>query len=307
MTATAAGVYCYAVRRVNPFEGVLQVVETRAARAYSPNGRVWQVQVLAQRPEHTWRSGNSTSVVEQFFGFGLWDADEGLHRIPANPVMDIGAMQASADALVAVLEEESLRVPFPLVDEYEYWSIDFEGLPVALLATSDTADRIDGIRVARWMATRDADNGFVSASLLESDGGTGSNSDPQRHAERLEHRVAQAEQSRAWYRRTADGSGRLLRPDGRDETLPPSAFPDVGLKTAWTDRPTAALVRDYLEWSAPRLLMLQRLSSQVRSWLEEAACRQAVELAKSRRLYPEVIDRRRVEAACVEARLRSAR
>jgi len=33
----------YAVRRVNPFEGVLQVVETHDARAYSPNGRIWQV------------------------------------------------------------------------------------------------------------------------------------------------------------------------------------------------------------------------------------------------------------------------
>src|SRR5210317_1376222 len=29
----------YAVRRVNPFEGVLQVVETQGARAYSPNGQ----------------------------------------------------------------------------------------------------------------------------------------------------------------------------------------------------------------------------------------------------------------------------
>ena len=37
----------YAVRRVNPFEGVLQVVETHNARAYSPNGYVWQVQDLA--------------------------------------------------------------------------------------------------------------------------------------------------------------------------------------------------------------------------------------------------------------------
>ncbi|MGB5650968.1 MAG: hypothetical protein WBM59_12905, partial [Sedimenticolaceae bacterium] len=81
----------YAVRRVNPFEGVLQVVETHNARAYSPNGQIWQIQVLAQRPDHTWRSFSDVPPIEQFFNFGLWDAQDGMHRIPANPVMDIGA------------------------------------------------------------------------------------------------------------------------------------------------------------------------------------------------------------------------
>ena len=71
MTETAAGMRCYAVRRVNPFEGVLEVIALPRARAYSPNGTVWQVQVLAARPDHTWRSGSNAPLVEQFFGFGL--------------------------------------------------------------------------------------------------------------------------------------------------------------------------------------------------------------------------------------------
>ena len=94
---------CYAVRRVNPFEGVLQVVETHNARAYSPNGQIWQVQVLTRRPDHTWRSFSDITPIEQFFNFGLWDPAGGLQKIPANPLMDIGGMSDAANALTGTL------------------------------------------------------------------------------------------------------------------------------------------------------------------------------------------------------------
>ena len=303
MTETAAGMRCYAVRRVNPFEGVLEVIALPRARAYSPNGTVWQVQVLAARPDHTWRSGSNAPLVEQFFGFGLWDADAGLHRIPANPVMDIGAMQAAADALVTVLEQAVAGIPFPLTDNLECWSVDDRGFPIALLATSDDPDRIDDIRVTHWMATHSADHGFFAPSLAERGAApAGSGDGTRRHAEQLEQRVRAAEATRAWYRRLTDGSGQRLRPDGHDDVLPLSVFPTLGLRSAWPDEPTNALVRDYLEWSAPRLLTLQHLPLGDRERLEQVACRQAVELANWRRLYPAVVDARRVEAACVEAR-----
>ncbi len=294
----------YAVRRVNPFEGVLQVVETHNARAYSPNGHVWQVQVLTQRPDHTWRSFSDIEPIEQFFNFGLWDAVEGLQRIPANPILDIGDMQAAADEITGVLRRLLEHLPFALIDDYEYWATDYDGRPVALLATTENPRLLHDIRVSRWQATRVSDHSFASPSLLARDLPTQGHAGPRRHAEQLERQVRQLGQHKAWFRRSPNGDGERLHPKGTDTALSAEAFPPLGIKSDWTDDLTRDLAADYLAWQAPRLLMLQRIDDAQRQWLERHACHQAVELAAAYRLIPRILDRTRLEAARVEARLR---
>lgn len=306
MSRDTEGTRDYAVRRVNPFEGVLQVVETHDARAYSPNGQVWQIQVLAHRPDHTWRSFSHVPPIEQFFNFGLWDVQGGLHRIPANPVMDIGAMTAAADGLADALRRLSDQLPFKLVDHYECWSTDYRGEPVALLATTEDPQFMADMRPGRWQATRLADHGFVSPSLIA--GGVPAKGElgPRQHAEQLERQVRQLGQHKAWFRRLADGGGERVNP-GQDGTAPPAqALPQLGLKTTWGGEQQQGLINDYLTWQAPRLLMLQDIDDAQRSWLEPLACRQAVELAAAYRLIPRVLDHDRIEAARVEAALRRA-
>ncbi len=58
---------CFGVRRLNPFQGMLQVVERGGARALSLDGESWEVQVLCAKPEHSWRSGNRGEPVMRFF------------------------------------------------------------------------------------------------------------------------------------------------------------------------------------------------------------------------------------------------
>jgi len=302
----AADVRCYAVRRVNPFEGVLQIAETNDARAYSPNGIIWQIQVLTQRPDHTWRSFSHVLPIEQFFNFGLWDAEGGLQKIPANPVMDIGGMTRAAEALTSELQRLVRQLPFRLSDRYECWSTDYQGNPIALLATTEDPQRMPDIRAARWQATRVSEHGFVSPSLaalgIPADGDLG----PRQHAEHLERQVRQSGQQRVWFERSESGAGRRI--DARDQPLelPGSAFPPLGLKVDWKDQQTRDLATDYLAWQAPRLLMLQDIDDRQRGWLEPHACHQAVELATTYRLIPRVIDHQLIEAARVEARLRRA-
>lgn len=300
------GPRCFSVRRVNPFEGVLQVLEMPTGRAYSTNGEVWQIQVLAERPDHTWRSFSHAPAIEQFFNFGLWDVEGGLHRIPANPVMDIGGMTASAQAICDALERLSDRVPFALIDRYECWITDDQGQPVALLASSEDPALIDDIRVKRWHATRVSEHGFVSASLngrgIPNHGERG----PRQHAAQLESLVGRTGQQSRWYERLEDGRGLPLKPRGDGQPLPASHFPPLGLKTAWDRGQDHGLVTDYIDWLAPRLLMLHHLSDSHRRQLEHAACRQAEELAAGYRLLPRVLDHRAIEAARVEARLRHA-
>ena len=296
----------YAVRRVNPFEGVLQVVETADARAYSPNGHTWQVQVIAQRPDHTWRSFSEVAPIEQYFNFGLWDAQGGLHRTPANPVLDIGSMAAAADRLAARLQTLLAALPFPLIDRYECWSTDYQGTPVALLATTEDPAVMAGMRPGRWQAARLADHGFISPSLIARGIPSRGECGPRQHAEHLERQVRQRGQHKTWFHRLANGGAEYLDPS-QDRAAPDAgAFPALGLTTDWENEQEQALVNDYLAWRSPQLLMLQGIDDAQRRWLEPLACRQAVELAAGYRLIPRILDPDRIEAARVEASLRIA-
>ena len=296
----------YAVRRVNPFEGVLQVVETPDARAYSPNGHTWQIQVIAQRPDHTWRSFSDVPPIEQYFNFGLWDAQGGLHRIPANPVMDIGSMTAAADRLAAALQALLEALPFELIDRYECWSTDYQGNPVALLATTEDPAVMADMRPGRWQAARLAEHGFVSPSLIARGIPTRGELGPRQHAEQLERQVRQLGQQKTWFHRLADGGAERLGPPDDRPVPGAQGFPSLGLRTDWDDEQERELINDYLAWRSPQLLMLQDIDDVQRSWLEPLACRQAVELAAGYRLIPRFLDLDRIEAARVEARLRHA-
>jgi hypothetical protein len=306
MTANDGQVRAFAVRRVNPFAGALQVVETHNARAYSRDGRIWQIQVLTERPDHTWRSFSHAKPIEQFFNFGLWDAEGGLHKVPANPVMDIGGMRAAADGLTTALMDLEPRLPFRLIDDYECWATDRAGKPVALLATTEDPAVMRDMRVGRWQATRLGDRGFESASLLQLGIPMRSDHGPHQHTERLERQVRQLGQHKAWFRRGPNGDGERIESPAGPLALDAKAFPPLGLKTDWARDIERDLARDYLAWQAPRLLMLQNIGDDERRWLETQACRQAMELAAGFRLIPEVIDRDAIEAARVEARLRRA-
>ncbi|MCG6965592.1 MAG: hypothetical protein LJE59_03710 [Chromatiaceae bacterium] len=296
----------YAVRRVNPFEGVLQVIETHNARAYSHDGRVWQVQVLAARPDHTWHSFADVPPIEQFFNFGLWDPEDGMQRIPANPIMDIGSMSTAADQLSGTLRGLLDRLPFTLIDDYECWATDYRGQPVALLATTEERRLLRDIRAARWQATRIADHGFVSPALLARNVPASGELGPRQHAEQLERQVRQLGQHRAWFRRLPGGGGERIDPAQGSGALSAGDFPALGLKVDWKDQGARQLATDYLAWQAPRLLTLQHIDDAQRAWLEPHACRRAVELAAVYRLIPRMLDPARIEAARVEARLRKS-
>lgn len=294
---------CYAVRRLNPFAGVLQVCETHDARAYSANGRVWQVQVVGDRPDHTWRSTGELPPIQQFFNFGLWDADDGLSRVVANPLMDIGAMTSAADALCAGLARLNTRLPFPLIDHYELWSVDYPGLPVALLASTERADLTQEQYSHRWCACSLSEHRFTSATLLATGVATQGPLGPRQHAEQLESTVNARGQRREWYLRHADGSGERLHASLPALIRPAGDFPPLGLRRHWDDPTTAGMVADYLAWMAPRLLTLQHLDDDLRRALEIQALGNVLELDLNYPLIPHQIDRRGIAAARVQARL----
>jgi hypothetical protein len=298
---------CYAVRRVNPFQGVVEIVEIDAARALSIDGRHWQIQVEAARPEHTWGRGEPTNTVKQFFRFGSWHPEQGLSRVTVNPILDIGAMLAASERMIAVLQAVQSRLPFPFADNFEHWLLDDQGQPLALLATTVEQRFTAEICADSWSATAPRSPDFTAASLTAQGIPASDAHGNRHHADTLERLIRDAAgpvPRRCWYQRQADGSATPL--DADCHALPATAFPELPLRTAWPDAAGTALVEDYLDWLAPLLLTLDTLGEATRRDLEQAARHQALQMTDHHPLYPQVLQPDVLDTARVEARLRRA-
>lgn len=295
---------CYAIRQLSPLSAVLQVVAGGYARAFSANGMLWRIQTVANRPDHTWRSLGGAPIVEQFFNWGLWSEQKGLHKVSANPILDIGAMATAADELIAKLPGEIAHLPFPLRDRFELWACDTEGNPVALLNSTLNDDDIRQIAVRPWQATATDDQGFVSATLADSGVALCDPGNPRSHADFLEQKVWQRAPASFWFRRESSGQGFGL---DREITLPAAAFPSLGLIEDWDDQLTESVVADYHHWCAPFLLTLPGLDDDRRQKLEQDALERAPLVAELYRLYPKTVDPTVITRARVEARLRRSR
>ncbi len=289
---------CYAVRQLNPFLGALEVVETNGARALSTDGVNWRIEVEAARPEHTWGRDTPGHSTRQFFRFGRWSALHGLQQVPANPILDIGAMLAASEALIAILRSVADQLPFPFADRFEYWLLEPSGNPLALLATTVDARFIPRLRADRWIAeTSAAGHSYARRE------------DPaQRQADttarqQVIHAAAGTVPQRRWLERLADGSGRPVA-DG-SVGVPADAFPALPWKDRWSQPHQTLLFDQYRHQLAPQLLTLAGLPTGLRQELERAARKQAGRMNALHRLYPEVLQPKLLTAARVEARLKS--
>jgi hypothetical protein len=306
-------VHAYSLRRVNPLEGVVQVLERDAARAISRDGVEWEIQVETDSPNTLWGSLNTGNVQRRFFRFGTWSRRRGLWRVPVNPILDIGEMIEESEALIADLRASVDQVPFAPADRLELWLLDKHSLPLALLATTDEPGRIGDLRPQPWQAAPLREHGFRSAVLDREPARAAEAENPRRHAAAVEALIletAGGNPVQQWFERFPDGGGRGLPHRvpaalaGRE--LPAEQFPELPWRTDWTAERDAALMADYVAWSAPRLLTLHGLTDATRTGLEAAARRQAEAVDALYPLYPRILDRGLIDAARVEARLRRA-
>ncbi len=279
---------CYAIRRVNPFLGVLQVVETDQGRAISSNGVVWDLQVHISMGGG-WGSLNRESSNSGFCRYGLWSEDEGLVKRPLAPDFDDGELTRIGDALMERVAEAARQVPFTLADSLELWLLDPDGSPLALLDSRLPGSAKPSPEARRWQCT------------LSGEGLPSQRRYPQAApVESLVKRRAGFNIHKHWVERQSDGSG-LIRE--HDETLPAEVFPALLLTPHWADAEHAQLVQDYFAWVAPTLLTLQGLSEPQRDWLEHQLHIQAQSLEHHWRLYPEIVNPEQLNAARVQNRL----
>jgi hypothetical protein len=285
---------CFAVRRVNPFVGVQQVLEAPHGRAISTDGVHWDLAIRADRPRVLGaleRDANGRA----FIGFGLWSVAGG-HAIASSRtvLMRDAELRDKFDRLVAAITKHQSEVPFPLHDSEELWLFDETGFrPLALLAT-----RLPGRPPAEpeppdWRCSPMGAPTTAQGRFAET-----------RQLEGLVKRYAGFNVRKGWVSRQPDGSG--LRNPGTTR-IEAEQLPRFPLRHRWGTEEDTALVERYLAWSAPSLLTLPTIDDAQRKWLEAQLHRQAAAVEHHWRLYPRTLSPKRVKAARVQSRLMQAR
>ena len=294
----------FSIRRLNPFNGVLQLFTTAHARALSSNGLKWEIQVLSDRPQGLW--ANIPFAGQQFYTFGLWSQTEGFSQVPLNPLFNTSGMLDAAQQLREGLEPCLGQLPFPMADVYELWLLDkTDGKPVALLNSARSEAELEHREVSRWSAAEPDDSGFVSDTLRHKPLTLDNDDNPRRHTAILEALMQERSghnQRRAWYLRDEKMAGAAVR-DGEHD-LPAELFPELPVSLDWQNAEDHQLIMDYILWKAPQMLLLPGISPTTREMLEKLAVKNPTLIDRFWRLIPEIHDKTLLNKARVEARIR---
>lgn len=297
---------CYSQRLVNPFRGILSVVETEDADAVSSDGVHWALYIHGETEDVRMSDGTLRDVVLPDIKFGDWSARDGLKRSPVRNVADLNRLDAIGSHLLEAVKSASQKLPFPLRDQDELWLLDNAGRPLALLNVAVNEGEREIPQNLRWRPGEAAKATFTTEHALQNDFPDCSAAEI---IEQLVNAASGGTRRAQWFWRNEDGTGIgqdgvNLHPDLLGRTLADHEFPALLLSTAWATAAQRSLLEEFLDWQAPWLLQLQHLSRSTRARLEQCAAQRAHEVAKCHRLYPELIDSDRITAARVESKLR---
>ena len=281
----------FAVRRVNPFLGVMQIIEAEQGRALSCNGIVWEILVRAMQgstPDNI-DAGNSKKT---YYRFGMWSMDHGLMKRSNSPVVDQDYFElvSKCETLAEYVRQHHHQLPFELADDLELWLFDKDDQrPLALLSSLSPGASVASAEPEHWLASIGA-NGSASQRRF-----------PQ--ARELETQVSKRaglNVNKYWIKRLAGGDG-ILENSGR--SIPADQFPILLMDESWENAEEQHRVREYFKWIAPSLLTLQHLDKDTRERLENNLHVQAISIEHHRHLYPAVIDQKLLKAARVQSQI----
>jgi hypothetical protein len=280
----------YALRRVNPYRGVVHCVDIGEAIAQTYDGFTWHL-----------RADDGYGLVRPV---GVWEEGVGLK---------LGQAAGLEDILFAL--ETRPALPFPIFDTHELWLLDREsGLPLALLATQrgNVKDPSD----SEWYPFTLSYTGFRSDALARRDAVAINPTDAHRDClARMVNQAARPHAMTQWFYRGQDGvgkgmSGLRLPYEWRSRQVRAEDFPELLVREQWENRWNSRLeqsvISDYHRWLAPLLLLWPRLSHATRARMELEACEKPQWLARVYRLLPTLLNPAQINAALVAARLEQA-
>ena len=302
----------YSKRFLNPFTGMVQIIETPNVRAMSSDGINWRLQIRTAIFKMPWRDLAVAHEVDQYFVYGVWSQQQDLVKVPIHPTLYEEHVEEDAAALIQILKQHLHEIPFPARDDLELWLLDpNDMLPVALVASAILQDDLDFPAKLHWLPCQHDDISFTATAYLQKQQ-MAMIPVPARDlvSDMVKQRVSNRP-SAAWIKRYPDGQGQLLqyhhtqtsRTSAHKESMPLPALP---LTSQWMEMEQQQLVRDYFAWLSPVLLTLPTLDSDTRDRMENFAQQYPLSVYQYHRLYPSVCNRALMNKVLVEARLRGA-
>ncbi|MEJ2115488.1 MAG: hypothetical protein P8X88_05445 [Gammaproteobacteria bacterium] len=277
----------YSQRLLHPYYGLAQIAESERARALTVDGQTWEIQFLHLGNNGLARLNNGSRESKLRYRRVVTISDSEIRQKNIGIIQEEGqTVDERILELTDFLADTSL--PFPTVDNFEYWLLDEKDQsPLALIFSAKDPEQMNAYpsRPA-WMALPAAvmpiekteeENSYSSAPVNY----------------RLERLVAE----RAGINPKAKWFTRSLNDD--------QSFPTLMLTEDWRDEESIDLCQRYLARQSPRLLMLHGLNQELRKQLEINARLHALEVSRFYHLYPEVMDQVLMNAVLVEAKLRS--
>lgn len=280
----------YSLRRLSPYLGTVQVVELPGFRAFSADGRTWELQISHQG--------------SRFSSYATWRFDGmGKHLETEHTAPFIEALRKHP------------KLPFPPADNVELWLLDTHSkLPLALISSTVSGKSPPSMDEVDWYPGLVDDSSFVAPSLYagQSEDGNSTRFFPHQEVLRRCVRAAAGPISEAqWFVRDDEGGGAGLggcriASALQNRHLSYDEFPELIVnEKCWKTQRERNLVRDYHHWQSANLLTHTNLVHDTRDRLERVATRQAEQLYRLRHVLPEIINEKLVKTAFVEAMIRS--
>jgi len=299
--------HCYSQRMLNPFRGVMNLIDIGNADAVSTDGKIWTLYLRDTHLQNITNDGDMDIEVPDI-RFGIWSAENGLKRCPLISTMNYAAIQTAGMVLLEQVKVYSKQVPFKLADHYELWLLDkYMDLPLALLHSECFKVELSNPVYTPWTSGLLCHESFQSPYLKKNNS--------ENHAQWLTDKINNAAGQKPrvqWFLRDKNRNGIGLKcSDNKNQlegrSLPKQFFPKLLINRRWVNNPIGTVVKDYLGWHSPWLLLLQHFGDTTRAFLESIACtQQALAVDAQQQLYPKIINEHRIKAARIVALMRKA-
>lgn len=298
---------CYAQRLLNPFRGVMNIIEYQGAEAVTIDGIHWDIYV--RDTELVEDLENPNRIQTSDIRYGSWSEQEGLKRGAIFPSQDFRILEQRGTVVYNYLLKHYRDIPFALKDHFELWLLDRSDQPLALLNSTMRENSMELDCHIDWRAGLECRKTFLSSALQALTTHSQQNLTAGElltdYVNQLSGEIPRAQ----WFQRNEEGYGQGLAginiESGLEERLlDTAAFPAWFINHASHSSAHTQLIHDFIAWQAPCLLLLQTLDAETRGHFETLATKRALCVEKHYRLYPDIIDQDALNAARVEATLR---
>ena len=274
----------YSQKILHPYAGQVQIAESDRARALTMDGNYWEIQFLRGMKSGE-KKQSGLDVPHSYFRVAKIQHSE-IKKIALPAFLEDNEIDERIVELADFISSTDL--PFPAMDQYEYWLLDKDESPLALIFSCCEAPQMETFPDRpEWVALPSAAMKIDKTEEEESSGEPPVNYRLERN---VNERAGQRPKA-AWFnRKMSEGV----------------QFPPLLVREDWEDENDSQLCQRYITRQAPRLLMLHGLEHADRLRLEQAARSYALEVGRFYPLYPEIADEKLMKTIRVEARLRNS-